>query len=138
MPRPFTEGEKDLGVLQWSEGCESLPTVDDNNRSRGEKEVELSRSSSAIESGGLFFSKEYLEQIIGENDKDNLVENEGECARSEFGQIPEAFELAVALFNGGTEWRIRCGVGLPRCLQSGVWYREASRRLRGRHRRIPC
>ena len=41
-----------------------------------------------------------LKQVVGEHDKDHLIDHQGESARGKAGQIAKALELPIALLDG--------------------------------------
>jgi len=40
-----------------------------------------------------------LKQVIGEHDKDHLIDDQGEGARGKAGQVAKAFELSITLLD---------------------------------------
>ena len=51
-----------------------------------------------------------LKKIIGQHNKDDLIDDHGEGTRSEMGQVVEALELTIPLFGRGTQMVLLLGL----------------------------
>ena len=54
--------------------------------------------------------QEELKEIIGQHDKDDLINHHREGPRGEVGQVVKAFELAIPLFRGDSQMVLLLGL----------------------------
>lgn len=104
----FLEFEQDLLVLIDAEGGVAILVVDDDMAFLRQESIEEAFARLADEFLLLDLEEEDLDEGVGHFDEDDAIDHEIEVGRTEVGEVPEAFFLAMIFFDAAA-----AAVGLP-------------------------
>ncbi len=99
----FTEGEDQFLMLQGCEEGHVVLVIDHNDRKRGPQEFQGTGTSFGVEFLAADPQQKPLQQAIGQQDEDDLIDDQGKGAGGERLQVAKALQLPMPFFNGGTQ-----------------------------------
>ena len=119
LPRSFRDIENHAGVLQTVEGGIVMVRIDDDVIGDRHQFFEHPAFGGLVQGLARLPKDLLLQQRVGQRREDDLVHHQIETWRGERGQVPEAFQVAVAFFNEDTQVETFHGGGRLRLLAGG-------------------